>query len=595
MNRNLALLFSTSLLFVACDDSTTATKDTSEVAPALDDDAIDQDLDGDGWSVALGDCDDNNDDVHPDAIEDCNGLDDNCNDVVDEGFGDSDGDGTADCTDSEECDGVDNDGDGEVDEGFPDEDNDGIADCLGREICDGIDNDGDGEIDEDFDHDGDGYTECGSETTPADCDDSDPSIYPGAEEVDGDLTDNDCDSLVDEGEWAGDELYISEIMANPDNVDDTEGEWFEVYNASDETLILNGLVIYSTVDSDYHVVDSDELLIVEAGEFFVFARSDNPFENGGVENVGYAYGSEINLSNEVDGLVLEADGLVLDTVTWDDGASFPDPNGASMSLDPTYLDPIENDNGDWWCEARQQWSTASDRGTPGSQNQYCWPTAVATYDQELSSLYTCDTLYLDATASSDPTGEPLTFSWELTSAPSSSILTTSDIEEPTDESPTFVPDEVGTYVFTLTVDNGTESSEPSVLSVDISERPFNNDPTPDAGDDETASASADCTPISYGTGGYDCDACSDYDFELDGTSSDDPDGDELSNPVWTVLSGSGTLDDPNDWSPTLTVTGPNGEYGVSNSETVVVELEVTDCMGATGTDTVSLTYTCTGS
>jgi hypothetical protein len=594
MTRKLALLLTTGLLAVACDSKDLTEEDTAGEPAVFDDNATDQDLDGDGWSVAHGDCDDANDDVHPDALEDCNGLDDNCNGVADEGFGDSDGDGTADCTDSEECDGLDNDGDGEVDEGYPDEDMDGIADCLGREICDGIDNDGDGEIDEDFDHDGDGYTECGSETTPADCDDSDPDIYPGAEEVEGDLTDNDCDSLVDEGEWVGDELYISEIMSNPDNVDDNDGEWFEVYNASDETLILNGLIIYSTMDGDYHVVTSTDLLIVEAGEYFVFARSDNPFENGGLENVGYAYGSDVNLANESDGLVIEADGLVLDIVAWDDGATFPDPNGSSMSLDPSYLDPTANDNGEWWCEARQQWGTASDKGSPGSMNQYCWPTAVATYDMENSSLYTCDTLYLDGSASTDPTGEPLTFSWELVSAPSTSILTTDDIEETTDTSPIFIPDDVGTYVFSLTVDNGTESSQPSYLSVDVALRPFNTDPTPDAGDDETASATANCTPISYGAAGYDCDSCSDYDFNLDGSGSSDPDGDWVEDPAWVIVSGTASIDDTASWTPVVTVPGEAASYGVTTSQVVEVGLTVTDCMGAAGTDMVTLTYSCTG-
>jgi hypothetical protein len=595
MTRNLVILLSASMLFVACDDATTGSKDTSTAAPVIDDESSDQDLDGDGWSIALGDCDDSNDDVHPDALEECNGLDDNCNDVVDEGFGDADGDGTADCQDAEECDGVDNDGDGEVDEGFPDEDADGIADCLGREICDGIDNDGDGEVDEDFDFDGDGYTECGSESTPADCDDTDPDVYPGAEEIEGDLVDNDCDSLVDEGEWVGDELYISEVMANPDNVDDLDGEWFEVYNASASTLILNGLVISSTVDSDYHIVETSDLLILDPGEYFVFARSDNPFENGGLENVGYAYGDGVNLSNEVDGLVIQADGLVLDTVTWDDGATFPDPNGATMSLDPSYLDPIQNDNGNWWCEARQQWATASDRGSPGHENQYCWPTAIASYDMENSSLYTCDTLYLDGSSSSDPTGEALIYTWELTSAPATSILTTDDIEEPTDASPTLVPDEAGTYVFTLTVDNGTESSSPSSLSLVITERPFNNNPTPDPGEDESASATADCVAISYGAGGYDCDACSDYDFELDGSASDDPDDDWVEDPAWVILSGDASITNDDTWTPTVTVTGPDGEYGVTNSEVVEVELTVTDCMGAMGSDTIMLTYSCTGS
>ena len=593
MTRKLALLLTLGLFAVACDTGETS-KDSDVVAPDVDDESTSQDLDGDGWSVANGDCDDSNDDVFPGAEEACNDLDDNCNGVADEGFGDADGDGVVDCVDAEECDGLDNDGDGEVDEGFPDEDGDGVADCLGREICDGIDNDGDGEIDEDFDHDGDGYTECGSETTPADCDDSDPTIYPDAEEIPGDLTDNDCDSLVDEGAWVGDELYISEIMNNPDNVDDTHGEWFEVYNASSSTLLLNGLVLSSSVDSDYHVVTSSDLLIVEPGEYFVFAGSDNPFDNGGVSNVGYAYGNDLSLSNEMDGLVVEADGLILDVVQWDDGVTFPDVNGASMSLDPTYLDPTLNDSGEWWCQATRQWATATDRGSPGEGNQYCWPTAIATYTDS-SSLQTCDVLYLDGSASSDPGDLVLLFTWELVSAPATSLLTTADIETTTDVMPEFVPDVAGTYLFSLVVDNGTELSPPGYLSVDIVERPYNTDPIADPGDDETASATADCTPISYGAGGYDCDSCADYDFELDGTGSYDPDGDELNDPTWAITSGTGTISDEDTWEPTVTMPGSVGTYGVTVSESVVVELTVSDCMAATGTDSVTITYSCTGS
>ena len=68
------------------------------------------DVDGDGIAEEDGDCDDSDPDVYPGRVEDCNGVDDNCNDLIDEGFEDTDADGTADCMDSEECDGLDNDG-----------------------------------------------------------------------------------------------------------------------------------------------------------------------------------------------------------------------------------------------------------------------------------------------------------------------------------------------------------------------------------------------------------------------------------------------------------------------------------------------------
>lgn len=48
------------------------------------------------------------------------------------------------------------------------------------------------------DSDGDGYKTEGGDCGPVDCDDGNPSINPGADEVCGDGVDNDCDSLVDE-------------------------------------------------------------------------------------------------------------------------------------------------------------------------------------------------------------------------------------------------------------------------------------------------------------------------------------------------------------------------------------------------------------
>ena len=68
------------------------------------------DLDGDGDGVPIDeDCDDWSADIYPHHPEICDGLDNDCSGVADDGFSDIDGDGMADCVD------LDDDNDGVLD------------------------------------------------------------------------------------------------------------------------------------------------------------------------------------------------------------------------------------------------------------------------------------------------------------------------------------------------------------------------------------------------------------------------------------------------------------------------------------------------
>jgi len=187
----------------------------------------------------------------------CNGVDDDCDGTVDQGFTDTDGDGVHDCVsqdddsdsvedDLDNCPKIPNmdqanfDLDTQGDACDPDDDNDMVADELDcapldaavkpgqAEACNGLDDDCDGEVDE-----GLGATSCGKGECAHTVDNCqaggtawcDPFESAVPEECDG--KDNDCDGEVDEGSPDLDADSQADCV-DPD--DDGDGIWDEVDN-----------------------------------------------------------------------------------------------------------------------------------------------------------------------------------------------------------------------------------------------------------------------------------------------------------------------------------------------------------------------------
>jgi len=250
----------------------------------VDEDPSLVDADGDGFAPAGGDCDDAAPSNFPGNTERVDGVDNDCDGIVDEGtiVYDDDGDclcelgpcigsvnatcitvGGGDCHDGdssvypgaseEPCgmgDGVDTDCDGVVDCGALDADADGVTvwagDCddadgsrfpLNPEIADGIDNDCDGVVDEGtaardddldgycegVDIDGDGQLDCSDGALPGDCWDQDGTVHPGGDEgvASGNGIDDNCNGLTDEGtlDWDGDGDGFTPNGGDCDDVD----------------------------------------------------------------------------------------------------------------------------------------------------------------------------------------------------------------------------------------------------------------------------------------------------------------------------------------------------------------------------------------
>ncbi len=173
---------------------------------------------------------------------------------------------------------------------------------------------------------------------------------------------------------AAGEVIVTEIMQNPDVLFDSEGEWFELHNPGMGTLQLAGCDIEGN-GADVFFIDAPDLEIGPMG-FRTFSV-DSMAGPGFVAD--YAWNSmDFNLNNSSDIVRLVCDGVMVDEVSYDNGATFPDPIGASMNLDPPSFDATANDLGENWCTATSMYN--GDLGTPGLPNDACLPPVTYSID-----------------------------------------------------------------------------------------------------------------------------------------------------------------------------------------------------------------------
>ena len=155
------------------------------------------------------------------------------------------------------------------------------------------------------------------------------------------------------------DLVITEIMFNPEDpreeesedvirIQENRAEWFEVHNATSTPLRLDDCDARDFDPNRAMTTEPSPLgaVVVDPFGYVVFARDDDPNENGGLTVAGTF---DFNLTNSGDTIILTCAGAEVDRVNYDPRAGFPDEPAASISLDANGTNVDDNDIAGAWC------------------------------------------------------------------------------------------------------------------------------------------------------------------------------------------------------------------------------------------------------
>ncbi len=316
------------------------------------------------------DCDDGAASVYPGADEYCNGIDDDCDGLVDEGtpvdvqtwYADLDGDGYGDagstviaCTQPS----------GYVLTDTDCDDTDAAVFPGATEYCNGIDDDCDGNLDEpeavdatDWypDTDGDGYGdpafsdhECyqpsGWVADNTDCDDTDAAVNPGQDELCNGI-DDDCDGVVDESDAIDASTWYG----------DTDGDGFgdaaSSVNACDQP---SGYVADDTdcYDGDATINPDAEEIWYDGVDQDCDGASDYDQDGDGYDH--WEHGG-VDCDDEDDGIHPDAEEIWYDGVDQDcDGSSDYDRDGDGYDSETYGGDDCDDADADKYPGAPDDW------------------------------------------------------------------------------------------------------------------------------------------------------------------------------------------------------------------------------------------------
>lgn len=245
-------------------------------------------------------------------------------------------------------------------------------------------------------------------------------------------------------------LIFTEIMYDPEGAD-TDQEWIEVFNISTSSI---------EISADWRFNDGSNHLLnlyqgnnqITSSSFFIITADAQVFLNNYQDFNQTIFESSLSLNNSTDTIQLANNDQLISEFTYDSNLGA---NGNGKTLEKINVYNPESA----WQESYII------KGTPGSEssthplNQT--PLAVAGEDINASIN---EEIIFDASNSSDPDGDQLTFLWNFAELASSTL-----------EIVTYQFSETGTYLVNLTVSDGQASSTDSLIvniTEEINDPPF---------------------------------------------------------------------------------------------------------------------------
>ena len=206
-----------------------------------------------------------------------------------------------------------------------------------------------------------------------------------ATDLDGEIgTDTLTVTITDEpAEAEPGELIFTEVMVNPNAVEDQYGEYVELYNTGGRTLDLAN---YSFHDDGGDVWVFDASVTVPGYSYLMICANTDLTVNGGVPcdtwfyrnplgtepPSGQGHGQGMAIANNDDELALTSPaGIDIDVFNYNDTSTDAIEAGVAFGLDPNKLDGVSNDDFANWCSQTTVPSGMIDAGTPGSTNDSC--------------------------------------------------------------------------------------------------------------------------------------------------------------------------------------------------------------------------------